>query len=157
MFFLFFFVRYGPCQTPTLGFCVQRYLQISTFKPEKFWVVHPYIIKNGYELKLDWDRNRLFDHDVRFSLLWSSLIYAMCIYFVADVYNHQQVAEMFQKIVVDEAVLKVTNISEKQDSKGRPSGLNTVNLLKVRKCWESPFYFYYHFVVKIYKPLHSAF
>lgn len=66
---MFSFFRYGPCQTPTLGFCVQRYLQISTFKPEKFWVVLPYIIKNGFELKLEWDRNRLFDHDVRSSLL----------------------------------------------------------------------------------------
>ncbi|KAK1389843.1 hypothetical protein POM88_018021 [Heracleum sosnowskyi] len=55
---------YGPCQTPTLGFCVQRYLQINTFKPEKFWAVHPYIIHNGYELKLEWERNRLFDTDV---------------------------------------------------------------------------------------------
>lgn len=55
---------YGPCQTPTLGFCVQRYLQINTFKPEKFWAVHPYIIHNGYELKLEWERNRLFDADV---------------------------------------------------------------------------------------------
>lgn len=97
-------ISYGPCQTPTLGFCVQRYLQISTFKPEKFWVVLPYIIKNGFELKLEWNRNRLFDHDV---------------------------AEMFQKLVAEDAVVKVTGTSEKQESKGRPSGLNTVNLLKV--------------------------
>lgn len=40
---------------------------------------------------------------------------------------------MFQKLVVEDAAVKVTGISEKQDSKGRPSGLNTVNLLKVRK------------------------
>ncbi|KAJ0463670.1 putative DNA topoisomerase [Helianthus annuus] len=104
-------ISYGPCQTPTLGFCVQRYLQISTFKPEKFWVVFPYIIKNGFELKLEWDRNRLFDHDV---------------------------AEMFQKLITEDGVVKVTGISEKQDSKGRPSGLNTVNLLKVRN--GTPYY-----------------
>lgn len=40
---------------------------------------------------------------------------------------------MFQKLITEDAVVKVTGISEKQDSKGRPSGLNTVNLLKVRK------------------------
>lgn len=56
--------RYGPCQTPTLGFCVQRYLQINTFKPEKFWALHPYITHNGYELQLEWERNKLFDLDV---------------------------------------------------------------------------------------------
>ena len=55
---------YGPCQTPTLGFCVQRYLNINTFKPQKFWVVQPYIVRKGYELKLEWDRDKLFDLDV---------------------------------------------------------------------------------------------
>lgn len=38
---------------------------------------------------------------------------------------------MFQKLVVDDGFVKITDISEKQDSKSRPSGLNTVNLLKV--------------------------
>lgn len=97
-------ISYGPCQTPTLGFCVQRYLQISTFKPEKYWVLHPHIIHKGYELKLEWDRMRLFDADV---------------------------CAMFQKLVMEDGVMKVIGISEKQESKGRPSGLNTVNLLKV--------------------------
>ncbi|XP_074383430.1 DNA topoisomerase 3-beta isoform X6 [Apium graveolens] len=97
-------ISYGPCQTPTLGFCVQRYLQINTFKPEKFWAVHPYIVHNGYELKLEWERNRLFDADV---------------------------AEMFRALIVDDGLVEVTSISEKQETKVRPSGLNTVNLLKV--------------------------
>lgn len=38
---------------------------------------------------------------------------------------------MFQKLVMDDGIAEVTEISEKQESKGRPSGLNTVNLLKV--------------------------
>ncbi|KAK1360476.1 hypothetical protein POM88_044950 [Heracleum sosnowskyi] len=77
---------YGPCQTPTLGFCVQRYLQINTFKPEKFWAVHPYIIHNGYELKLEWERNRLFD---------------------------TYVAEMFRGLIVEDAPYPLTvNLSE---------------------------------------------
>ncbi|GMP78216.1 hypothetical protein CsSME_00034244 [Camellia sinensis var. sinensis] len=97
-------ISYGPCQTPTLGFCVQRYLQITTFKPEKFWAVHPYIMHNGYELKLDWERNKLFDSDV---------------------------AEMFQKLIMEDGLVEVTSISEKQECKARPSGLNTVNLLKI--------------------------
>ncbi|XP_021888952.1 DNA topoisomerase 3-beta isoform X1 [Carica papaya] len=97
-------ISYGPCQTPTLGFCVQRYLQITTFKPEKFWSLRPHILKNGYELQLEWERSKLFDLDA---------------------------AMMFQKLVIGDGIVKVSGISEKQESKGRPSGLNTVNLLKV--------------------------
>ncbi|XP_068665941.1 DNA topoisomerase 3-beta [Aristolochia californica] len=97
-------ISYGPCQTPTLGFCVQRYLQITTFRPEKFWALHPYIIKSGYELRLEWNRDKVFDFDV---------------------------AVMFQKLVLADGVLEVTSISEKEEVKGCPSGLNTVSLLKV--------------------------
>ncbi|XP_010247445.1 PREDICTED: DNA topoisomerase 3-beta isoform X1 [Nelumbo nucifera] len=97
-------ISYGPCQTPTLGFCVQRHLQITTFKPEKFWTLHPYIIQNGYELKLEWSRNKLFDVDV---------------------------AMMFQKLVNEDGILEVTDVLSKEECKTRPSGLNTVNMLKV--------------------------
>lgn len=38
---------------------------------------------------------------------------------------------MFQNLVIQDGVASVTSISEKDESKARPTGLNTVNLLKV--------------------------
>jgi DNA topoisomerase IA len=35
------------CQTPTLGFCVERHQAIVAFQPEPFWVVRPSLSKVG--------------------------------------------------------------------------------------------------------------
>jgi len=43
---------------------------------------------------------------------------------------------MFQKLVSEDGLLEVTEISEKQETKSRPVGLNTVNLLKVKNHME---------------------
>lgn len=40
---------------------------------------------------------------------------------------------MFQKLVLGDGTLEVTEISERKESKERPVGLNTVNLLKVTR------------------------
>ena len=40
-------ISYGPCQTPTLAFCVQRHQIMTAFQPEDFWSVRPHISRAG--------------------------------------------------------------------------------------------------------------
>ncbi|CAI5501244.1 unnamed protein product [Closterium sp. Naga37s-1] len=58
-------ISYGPCQTPTLGFCVARHQRITSFVSEPFWVVRPIVVRDGRQLALQWARGRLFDKEVR--------------------------------------------------------------------------------------------
>ncbi|CAH1786482.1 unnamed protein product [Owenia fusiformis] len=98
-------ISYGPCQTPTLGFCVERHDKIQSFKPEPFWVLQALItIEANRSLTLDWDRVRMFDKDV---------------------------AQMFLNVVkgIDKAV--VTSVTKKEKVKQRPLALNTVEMLKM--------------------------
>ena len=43
-------VTFGPCQTPTLGFCVERYEQIQSFKPVEFFRVRKFTFFNFFEI-----------------------------------------------------------------------------------------------------------
>ncbi|KAF5301451.1 hypothetical protein FQA39_LY02180 [Lamprigera yunnana] len=98
-------ISYGPCQTPTLGFCVQRHDEIQTFKPEAYWVLQVTIkTSDGQEFVLDWQRVRCFDKDI---------------------------ASMFYQMIKDQKAAKVMNVTKKQMTKSRPLALNTVELMKV--------------------------
>ena len=55
-------ISYGPCQMPTLGFVVDRYLEIKYFKPEKYWLIKASIILNEKaSVELKWERGNSRD------------------------------------------------------------------------------------------------
>ncbi|KAH3665901.1 hypothetical protein OGAPHI_004090 [Ogataea philodendri] len=58
-------VSYGGCQFPTLGFVVDRYKRIKSFKPEEFWYLNLSIKKKSDRSKtgtsVTWSRGHLFD------------------------------------------------------------------------------------------------
>jgi len=128
-------VSYGPCQTPTLGFCVKRHLEIIRFVPESFWrlklnlpTVAAASLKqsdddvvivdddNGmatkttsYEIaEWKWHRERVFDESSAISLE------ALC-------------SDFLKK--KDKKGTLVGTIRSKQ-SKRPPPGMNTVEMLK---------------------------
>ncbi|XP_041366537.1 DNA topoisomerase 3-beta-1-like [Gigantopelta aegis] len=98
-------ISYGPCQTPTLGFCVERHDRIQSFKPEPYWVIEVQVTHpDGKVLKLDWERVRIFD---------------------------KEVAQMFVNIIKAGGGARVLSVVKKEKSKARPLALNTVELLRI--------------------------
>ncbi|KAG8034089.1 hypothetical protein G9C98_008570 [Cotesia typhae] len=98
-------ISYGPCQTPTLGFCVQRHDEISTFKPDPYWVLQVTIkLSDSLELSLNWDRNRLFD---------------------------KEIANSFLSLVKDHREAVVVSVQNVEKTKARPLALNTVELMRI--------------------------
>jgi len=53
-------VSYGPCQTPTLGFCIDRYFKRLIFVPVDYWFLSAVIKRGEATLKLTWDRDRVY-------------------------------------------------------------------------------------------------
>lgn len=98
-------ISYGPCQTPTLGFCVQRHDTIQTFKSEPYWVVQVTVkSKDGIEAILDWQRVRCFD---------------------------KEIANVFLQRIKESTGANVVSVTSKEKYKGRPLPLNTVELMRV--------------------------
>ena len=98
-------ISYGPCQTPTLCFCVQRHDRITSFKPEPFWVLQVKVEHSaGQMFMLDWERVRVFDKDV-------AVVY----------YN--KVNEI-NEVVVE-------SVSKKEKVKQRPQALHTVEMMRI--------------------------
>lgn len=115
-------ISYGPCQTPTLGFCVQRHDQIQTFKPETYWMIQAIVkTKDEQNVSVDWSRVRCFDKDICQLFLqnvkeWKHAMYEVC-YF----YSNKFIPLFF----------RVQNVTSKEKVKSRPCALNTVELMRV--------------------------
>ncbi|CBH17906.1 DNA topoisomerase III, putative [Trypanosoma brucei gambiense DAL972] len=97
-------VSYGPCQTPTLAFCVQRHDEILNFKPENYWKLVPTCNRYGSPITFEWARGRVFD---------------------------ELIARLLHQRVSRSKVAKVVDVSVGADTRARPTALNTVELMKI--------------------------
>jgi DNA topoisomerase III len=95
-------ISYGTCQFPTLGFIVERFLKAKNFIAEEFWTINLSLTKQGITTKFNWDRNRVYDHNVALAL------YEQC---------HNSLAE-------------ITSITASPKQKYPPFPLTTVELQK---------------------------
>ncbi|KAH7701271.1 DNA topoisomerase, partial [Aphelenchoides avenae] len=97
-------ISFGPCQTPTLAFCVNRYDKITQFKPEPYWVIHLEVDVGQRAVKLDWERGRIFERDI---------------------------AQLFLNRVKKHASVTIADVTSKENRKEKPSALSTVEMLRV--------------------------
>ncbi|EAS04755.2 DNA topoisomerase I (macronuclear) [Tetrahymena thermophila SB210] len=98
-------ITFGPCQTPTLSFCVQRDDEIKDFISKPFYRIIPKISLVPNELiNLEWTKERTYDQ--------------------------QEALDVKQELesIGQTSVVKVDN---KETQKIKPVALNTVNFLKM--------------------------
>ncbi|EMG47260.1 TOP3 DNA topoisomerase 3 [Candida maltosa Xu316] len=63
---------YGTCQFPTLGFVVDRYKRVKSFKPEPFWYIEIATQKERKKTVFNWVRGHFFDRQ------FVTLLYDQC-------------------------------------------------------------------------------
>ncbi|CAJ1376130.1 unnamed protein product [Effrenium voratum] len=54
-------LSYGPCQTPTLWFCVERHKEIQSFQRQEFFKPKASVTMEGWPLEFDWLEGQTFD------------------------------------------------------------------------------------------------
>lgn len=103
-------VTYGPCQFPTLGFVVERYLKRLNFVPEDFWSIScevessdPDEASGKLKTTFRWKRGNLYDR-------------LSCV--------------MLYQLSVEAGAAKVIECSARQTSKFKPCPLNTIEMQK---------------------------
>lgn len=99
-------VSYGPCQSPTLGLVVDRYLTIKHFNKRPFWVIQ--MTLENCDVQFHWVRGRIFEQYT------ASILYRLCC----------------EDAMASEECARVERVEKKIRHRYRPTPLSTVELQK---------------------------
>lgn len=97
-------VSYGPCQFPTMGFIINRYLEIMRFVSQPFWSIAVNHKKDGINVNFNWKRHRLFDESA-------------CLAFYSKIMECPKA--------------RVTSVTGRQKSNWRPEAMYTTSMEKL--------------------------
>jgi DNA topoisomerase-3 len=97
-------LSYGPCQTPTLGFCVKRYDEILNFKPEPYYLI---------------------DISIR------STPQSTARYSKGRIKSENSAQKIYNTLSAAPQVVQVVNVQASVHKSKKPQGMNTVSMLKL--------------------------
>jgi len=94
-------ISFGPCQTPTLGFVVERHDEITQFVAQPYWIIQISLKHSNVEVPLSWIRGRVFSKEA-------------CV--------------MFFKSIANETNALCVSLKQTEKKKPRPLPLDTVQM-----------------------------
>lgn len=131
-------ISYGPCQFPTLGFVVERYLQIQKFQSEMYWSLvcdfdwsETSDSREKLTTHFKWDRGCVYDH---FTAL---ILYENCLYTMDNLNDRPHVnenndpnaeAQRHEPIQPNTPSARVVKCDSRPTSRIRPCPMNTIEL-----------------------------
>jgi len=96
-------LSYGPCQTPTLWFCVNRQKEINSFIPKEYFRVYTEIEVKKIKKRIYYERN----------------------------FYEKKITDDFLKKFADIKTANVIDVEVKLNQKTAPAGMNTVQMLRI--------------------------
>jgi len=135
-------ISYGPCQFPTLGFVVERFLQRQRFVPQDFWTIELEIKQENGETPLEpFFPNAPFREmggsllNALFLCSYLFLLLALCAARAEFRWERRRVFDRLVALVLFEDVVEggsalIVDINNRQTTRSRPVPLATVEMQK---------------------------